>query len=237
MAERNFTDVQLERHLAGELAIDNATDADRTRLGELRAEHEAFLRSVDVDNEVRRIQQRAERAIPEKRVWWRWMVPAGALAAAAAVVLVFMRRGGERPQTDDDMQVKGDDITLLLHVATVDGSRRVQSGDTVQAGDRIRFEINAPKPGFVAVIGIDGSGAASVYYPEGGAEPAAFDPSARILPGAIELDTTPGDEKFYAVYGHSSFDIYQVMNALRGGIAVPPGVTKAEVVLHKKLPP
>lgn len=236
MAERNFTDLQLERHLAGELEIPNATDADRARLGELRAEHEAFLRGIDVDNEVRRIQQRAARAVPEKRLWWRWLVPAGALAAAAAVVLVFVRRGSE-PSPDDDMQVKGEDITLLVHVATTDGSRRVATGDTVQSGDRIRFEINAQKPGFVAVIGVDGAGVASVYYPEGGAEPATFDPKTRVLPGAIELDATPGDEKFYAIYGRSPFDVYQVMNALTGGAAIPPGLTKAEVVLHKKLPP
>src|SRR5258707_9923179 len=118
MVERRFTDLELERQLAGDLPADRAfdqqaTDADRARLAELRAEHEAFLRSVDVDMEVKRIQQRVVRATPEKRHWWRWLVPASALAAAAAVVLALLRRGDAPNPTDsDDIQVKGDDIAL-----------------------------------------------------------------------------------------------------------------------------
>jgi len=240
MADRQLTDLELERHLAGDLPevrtkLLEASEPDRKRLAELRAEHEAFLRSVDVDNEVLRIQQRVQR--PEtKRSWWlRWLVPMGALAAAAAAVLVFVRRGSEGPKPgEDDMQVKGDDITLLVHVATSDGSRRVSNGDTVHVGDRVRFEINAGKPGYVAVLGIDGTGMVSIYYPEAAADPAAFDPHVRLVPGAIELDATPGDERFYAFYSRSSFDVYQVMNALRGGAPTPPGVSRAEVVLHKQ---
>src|SRR6185369_14485327 len=112
MAERRFTDVELERQLAGDLPAtrefdQQASDADRARLGELRAESEAFLRSVDVDMEVKRIQQRVERAKPEKSpAWWRWLVPAGALAAAAAVLLVFFRKGDDPKGHDDDIQLK-----------------------------------------------------------------------------------------------------------------------------------
>ena len=238
MADRQLTDVELERHLAGELSdarvkLLDASAADRARLAELRADHEAFLRTVDVANEVRRIQQRV--VAPQKRAWMRWLVPAGALAAAAAAVLVFVRRGTDSHKPDDDdMQVKGDDISLVVHVATSDGSRRVSTGDTVAAGDRIRFEIDAGKPGYVAVLGIDGTGTVSVYYPEAAAEPARFDPKTRLVPGAIELDTTPGDERFYAFYSLSSFDVYQVMNTLRGSAPPPPGVSRAEVVLHKR---
>src|SRR5687767_4477125 len=109
MADRKLTDLELERHLAGDLPearFATATDADRARLGELRAESEAFLRSVDVDMEVKRIHQRVERMTPEKRSWLRWFVPASALAAAAAVILVVIRRGGdEGGRPDDEIQV------------------------------------------------------------------------------------------------------------------------------------
>lgn len=239
MADRKLTDLELERHLAGDLdaaRFAEATDADRARVGELRGEHEAFLRSVDVDMEVKRIQQRVARATPEKARWWRWLVPAGALAAAAAALLVFMKRpgGNDAPIGEDDIQVKGDDITLIVHLSTDGESRRLASGDTVAPGDRIRFEVNASRPGFVAIIGIDGSGVPTIYHPDQGTAPTAFDPEARLVPGAIQLDATPGDEHFYAVYAPRPFVFDAVIPALAGNSQLPSGLSKAEVVLHKK---
>jgi hypothetical protein len=238
MADRKLTDIELERHLAGDLPaarFSDATQADHARLGELRAESEAFLRSVDVDMEVKRIHQRVERMTPEKRSSLRWFIPVSALAAAAAVVLVVIRRGndGAGNSTGDDIQVKGDDISLVVHRATGDGSTRLVTGDAVHPGDRIRFEVDAGKPGFVAIIGIDGTGQPTIYHPDHGTAPVAFDPTTHVIPGAIELDATPGDEKFFAVYGERPFTFDVVVPALATGTALPPGLTKAEVVLHK----
>lgn len=241
MADRRFTDLELERQLAGDLPADRAFDttataADRARLGELRAEHEAFLRTVDVDNEVRRIQQRVARAAPEpKKTWWKWLVPASALAAAAAVVLVVMRRGGEHtPRPDDDIQVKGDEISLVIHAATADGSRRLASGDDVMPGDKLRFEVNAAKPGYIAVVGVDGTGELTVYHPGNGTGPVAFDPKARLLPGAIALDATPGDERFYALYSEQPFAFDTVLPLVEENAPLPPSISRAEVLLHKR---
>ena len=237
-ADRKLTDLELERHLAGDLPEPRfalATDGDRARLGELRAEGEAFLRTVDVDMEVKRIHQRVERMTPAKRSWLRWFVPSGALAAAAAVILVVIKRGGDdsgRPP--DDLSVKGDDIALVVHRASGDTSKRLASGDAVRAGDRIRFELGGLKPGFVAVIGIDGSGQPTVYHPDGGAKPTAFDPANRLVPGAIELDATPGAERFFAVYSERPFAFEVVLPALATDAALPAGISKSEIVLQKQ---
>lgn len=231
MAERNLTDLELERELAGDLPatrLAEATDADRARLGELRAESEAFLRSVDVDMEVKRIQQRVERAKPEKSpAWWRWLVPAGALAAAAAVLLVFMRKGDHPRAPDDDIQIKGDGVALIIHLATTNKSQVLDTGDRVKPGDRLRFEIDAPKPGFVAIFGVDGTGKVSVYYPDG-PDAAHYDPEDRLVPGAIQLDATPGDEHFTLVYSEKPFS-----TAILSG-ALPSGLSHDEVVLKKQ---
>lgn len=237
-SERKLTDLELERHLAGDLPaarFADATDADRARLGELRAEGEAFLRSVDVDMEVKRIHQRVERMTPPKRSWLRWFVPASALAAAAAIILVVFRRGDTPSRPDgDDLAVKGDEISLIVHRKTADGSTRLTSGDSVRAGDEIRFEIGGTKPGYVAVVGIDGSGTPFVYHPHGGAAPIQFDPSSRLVPKAIQLDATPGDERFFALYSERPFAFDVVLPALATNGALPPGVSKAEVTLQKQ---
>lgn len=236
MADRKLTDLELERHLAGDLPqarFAEATDVDRARLGELRAQSEAFLRTVDVDMEVKRIHQRALRMTPARRSWLQWLVPAGALAAVVAVILVVFRRGDDPSRPPDDLSVKGDEISLVVHLASGDTSTRLTSGDAVKAGDRIRFELGATKAGYVAIIGIDGSGTPSVYHPDRGTAPAAFDPANRLVPGAIELDATPGAERFFALYSERPFAFEVVLPALATSGTLPPGVSKAEVVLHK----
>ena len=236
MSERKFTDLELERSLAGDLsparqrALEaEATAADKARLDELRAEHAAFLGSVDVDNEVRRIEQRVERETPARPAWLRWLAPIGALAAAAAALLIIMKvRGGKPdnvPVIDDDLTTKGSDITLVIHMAGA--PQPLASGDSVSPGARLRFEVPGTRKGFVAIVGVDGTGATSVYYPFGGtnAAPLGLD---RLLPGAIQLDATPGDEHFYALFSEHAFAIPAVISPL------PPGVVSSEVVLHKK---
>jgi hypothetical protein len=130
--------------------------------------------------------------------------------------------------------VKGDAISLVVHRQAADGSTHLTSGDIVTAGDRLRFEINAGKPGFVAIVGIDGSGTPTVYHPAEGSNAAAFDPKDRVLPGAIELDATPGDERFFAIYSETSFALDVVVPALAKHAPLPAGLSSSEVVLHKK---
>jgi hypothetical protein len=247
MADRTYTDLELERFIAGDLPAARAaeleakaTAADRTRLDELRAEHQAFLAEVDVAAEVRAIGKQLGKLEPERKgraTWWRWIWTGGALAAAAAVLLVVVLRKGTPTRGDDDTGIKGGDITLVVHVASNGESRRLASGDAVAPGARIRFEVATPKKGFVAVVGLDGAGVTTVYFPYGGAQAAAVEPDAGgLLPGAIALDATPGAERFLALYSEQPFALDAVVPSLRGGKPLPPGFASAEVVLQKQLP-
>jgi len=149
-------------------------------------------------------------------------------AAAIAVIIVRPNRG------DEDIAVKGEPITLTIHRAGGPGSQPLATGDVVLPGDRIRFEVHAARRGYVAIVGVDGSGATTVYVPFASSDPVDFDPATgAVLPGAIKLDATPGDEHFYAVYASERFSIDSVAAALREHRALPAGVVAAEVVLHK----
>ena len=217
MAERALTDLQIERALAEARDLPaKATEADRARAAELRAANDAYLASVDVDVEVRRIQARVRieqsQGTPSPgrgKRWFMWIAPFGALAAAAAVVLVLIRR----PANDDDVITKGG-IALVLHRP----SGTLHDGDTVTPGERIRFEVSGTQAGYVAITGVDGSGKHSIYVP---VRSIGRD---RLLPGAIELDATPGDEHFIATFATHPFDLS----------AVPADAQTAEIVLHKK---
>ncbi len=236
MADRAFTDLELERLLADDLPAARvaeieakSTDADRARLAELRAEQAAFLGSVDVAAEVRGIGKKLGTLEPKpRRVWWRWVLTGGALAATVAAVLLLIRR--EKPADDPDLMIKGDAISLVIHTP----SRQLATGDKVLAGERIRFEVVAPKRGYVVIVGVDGSGKSTVYHPYGGTEAAPFDPASSILPGAIQLDATPGDEQFYAYYSAEPFAVQSVLPA-RPDTRIPYNVTVAHVVLQKQL--
>ncbi|MEO6777618.1 MAG: hypothetical protein ABI467_32120 [Kofleriaceae bacterium] len=240
MADRRFTDLELERSLAGDLSparaaalAAEATAADQARLAELEREHAEYLRGIDVEAEVRRIEQRAERHRPEaRRPWWlRWLLPIGTLAAAAAALVVFLQSKKPAPPANDgdDFQTKGDDISLVIHGE----ARQLANGDTVTPGTKIMFEAQGGKPGFIAIVGIDGSRATTVYYPFGAREATAIGKD-RLLPGAIQLDATPGDETFFAVFSARPFPIDTVLPAVTGTGALPPGIAMSRVILHKK---
>ena len=240
MADRALTDLELERWLAGALPDERtrrASDADRARLEELRAEHAALLAGTDLAEEVAAIERRVAREAPRRRfAAWRWAA-GGALAAAAAALIVVPRL--RDVPAEDDLLPKGSAIGLIVHVADRAGSHRVASGDTVQAGDRVRFELSVARPGYVAVIGIDGAGTVAVYYPVGGQAPAPIDPrGGGVLPGAVELDDTPGDEQFLAIYAEQPFALdparLAAMQAAVQAARPVSGTRTASVRLHKK---
>lgn len=237
MADRALTELELERWLAGALPDERmrrASDADRVRLDELRAEHAALLAGSDVAAAVRAIERRVVRAARRRRrfVGW-WWAAGGALAAAVALAIVVPSLRGV--PDEDDLHSKGGAIGLLVHVADHTGSHRVASGDTVQPGDRLRFELSVVRPGYAAVIGIDGGGALAVYYPVGGQAPAPIDPrGGGVLPGAIELDDAPGDEQFVAIYAEQPFALDPALLAAVRAARPVTGVSTATVQLHKK---
>jgi len=240
MAERRFTDVELERSLAGDLSparaaalAAEATPADKARLAELEREQAEYLRGIDVEAEVRRIEQRAERYKPEaRRPWWlRYLLPIGTLAAAAAALVLFLQSKKPAPRTDDgdDFQTKGDDVSLVIHSE----AHQLANGDTVTPGTKIRFEAQGGKPGFIAIVGVDGSHATTVYYPYGATEAKPIG-KERLLPGAIQLDATPGDETFFALFSTKPFSIDAALPAVKGAGTLPAGIAMSRVVLHKK---
>lgn len=138
------------------------------------------------------------RAAARPRPWWSriqlWL-PALAVAAVAAF---FVLRPGPGPGPDGPIRTKGG---LALHVmrATAAGSEEVVSGARFAAGDRLRFAVDLPDPGYVAVIGVEAGGASYPAWPLGAADQKRPAGEGQLLDGALGLDAAPGRETLHLV--------------------------------------
>jgi hypothetical protein len=98
------------------------------------------------------------------RAWWKWAVPAMALAAAAMVVLVVVRRGGESVR-EDVVVVKGVGEVILGVVRERGGVVR----DDVRSfapGDRWKVVVTCPPSASASVdVAVTEAGAGSSDHP------------------------------------------------------------------------
>ena len=110
---------------------------------------------------------------------------------------------------------------------------------SLRAGDALRFSISAHEPVYAAVLGRDAAGHVSVYYPEG-AELARIEAgNDQLLPLAVELDATPGDEQLHGVFCRGPAPVAQVAAAIErapDAPALPPGCSHERATLHKEAP-
>lgn len=75
----------------------------------------------------------------------------------------------------------------------------VHDGEVLAPGDRIQFVVLPGGPRYLLVASVDGSGAATIYYPYGGARSAPTDGQWVEPADSIVLDHAPGPERIYAL--------------------------------------
>jgi len=181
-----FSDLVLERYLAGELEPAEARrieDAAVARpeldahLRERRAEREAFklrMRPLPLPKE------------PERSLFARWaFVAVAAAALVLAVVLATLPKGG-------GVAMRGD-AQVSAHVAVQRGADvfEYREGVILQPNDRIRLTVRVAAPGFLTVVGRDARGVSQVLYENLKVE------AETVLPDSLELDDTPGSEELF----------------------------------------
>lgn len=163
------------------------------RLSELRAERDRFA------VETRPLVLPAARPRP---LTGRALFAGGAVALGAAVAILLIVRGGRDqmidPQAIDATQVKGG-LRLGLYIKRGDSVIEGRSGDVVHPGDAIRFAYTSTSAGYLMILGRDGAGRVSVYYPEGDRAAPIRPAEDQVLPGSIVLDDVPGSEEIVAL--------------------------------------
>lgn len=230
MSARTIKDALLERYLAGALAPEPAAEierllaqspADQARLTELRADNQAFLLLHPPAPLLARFEERRGRG---RRAWGlRLLVPAAALAALFALL--------PRPRPGQ--------IELALY--TADG-QAVRAEQVVTTDSAMRFVLRGSKIGYVAVLGLDPSGAVKVHFPSGGSAPAPYDPKHEpTLPGLLQLAPGEGREQVIGLFSPRPFELAPVLEALKNGRpleeVLPDGALSARVGLDKRTDP
>ncbi|WP_257461704.1 DUF4384 domain-containing protein [Archangium lipolyticum] len=239
---RRVQDAVLEMYLASALEPEArarveeelaSSEADRERLAELRADSAAFLLRQPPAAFAARVEPE-----PRKERRRRWGVLLGAALATSAVAVfggVLLRPVVETPEPE--YTAKG---SLVLGVYRNQAGRGVPvgPGETLGEGESIQFEVKAGASGYVAVLSRDGAGRVTVYYPYGGDAAVAYTPGQTLLPGAIELDGTPGTEALYALFSPEPFALGAAVKALESGAplepALPGSVRVARALLTKR---
>ncbi len=145
----------------------------------------------------------------------RRRVPAGAaigigLALAASLLLVL-----RSPPTGE--RSKGAGFALTMYVQHGDEVRRAAPGERVSPGDAVRFAVSTPAPAYVAVLSLDPTGRASVYFPQGPRAAPVPAGTEVLLPLGTRLDPTTGEERLLGIFCASAVELEPIRQALEQG--------------------
>lgn len=196
----------------------------RARLDERQA---AFAAMPGRDALLSAIHVAAAQAAPPRPARARWLAPLAAFGALATAGLVL----SVSPQ--DSVRTKGS-AGLSVYVERDGQAHRAASGETFHPGERLRFEIDLPSDRHVLIVGREASGRVYNAFPTGTVvRSQRFSVGAdQVLPGAVELDASLGQETFYLVGCEHPFDSSQVTVGA-DDLQSPKSCLTARFIMHK----
>ncbi len=184
-------------------------------------------------------------ARPRRRPWLATGVGSGLALAASIAMILLLRRHDRLPpgpeptqaSTADTVASKGLDFELVAVVDRAGHQTRARSGDSVVPGDRVQLAYSVVEPGYLFVIGIDGTSRATIYFPEptGSSE---VQPGREVeLPFSLVVDAVPGAEHFYGVLCRNARPSAEVARAVEtmGPVATLPGCEVTSLRFEKRL--
>lgn len=159
--------------------------------------------------------------------------PLAMIAALAAVVVgIFV----VRPRPDDVGAVtraKGKP-TIGFYVEHAGAVRAGTAGEIVLPGDAIEFTASTERPGWLAIVSIDGAKKASVYYPDAAAAAQVSPGRDQVLPLSVILDEVVGTERIYGVFCDQPFAVDQAKSIAADGAPLPAGCLVDSLTIEKR---
>lgn len=132
------------------------------------------------------------------RARWGARIAGAGLALATAAGLMMALR--VFPVRESGTALKGTGHGLSMYVQHGSDVRRAGPGEIVAPGDAIRFTVTTRERSFLAVLSLDATGAASVYFPLAD-RAAPIEPGVDTpLPVGTRLDRSVGEERIWAYF-------------------------------------
>jgi hypothetical protein len=234
-----LSDLRIDMWLAGDLeareqeqagAHADGCPACAARVARIRAAHAALVPDLDA---FRRAV--AARRVAKRRYAWHLLWPALGAAAAVAAFVFMLRADSDQVR---DARRKGS-AHVGLYVKHGETVRRGGPDEQVSPGDLVRFTVSLPTPTHLAIVGVDKTGAATIYFPPEGATdevPAGEDIQ---LPRATLLDEALGPEILHVYFCPRALgrpELEQLRAALQkypGALLGPNGCTADRLTLYK----
>ncbi len=148
--------------------------------------------------------------------WWTIASQASAAVAVAAVALLSLR--GPTPEGGDpSWRARGGGLGMEVYLKDGTGVHRLSFGERVSPGDRVGFRVRPGAEGFLMIVGDDELHSPYPVWPASGRHAEPVGPAPRDLDAAIELDDTPGRERFVGIQCPAPFAFESARAALERG--------------------
>ena len=211
-----FSDLLLERYLAGELEA-----AEARRIEEAAAQRpdlDEYLRGRRADREafkLRRPPLKLPTSESRPPLMWRWAFAGLALVAATVLALVLL------PRDDRGIAMRGDERPTVS-VAVQRGVEvfEYRDGVVLQPKDRIRLTVKVPQPGYLTVVDRDARGEPAVLYDSVNVS------GETTLPDSLELDDIPGHEELLLFFTAGPLPGAKAIDRARQGATTDATVVK-----------
>ena len=232
--DRTVPDWLLERLAAGELPASEAAKlrarleemGEPARLQALEASNREILAAHPPPSVAAEVQRRV-RVRVERKPAWRTAVFSGlALGAAGLAVLFALVRG---PRPSGTVEVPGSTLSepevtrergLQAHLAVYrkKGQQvdRLKDGASARGGDLLQIAYVAAGRHYGVIASVDAREVVTLHLPEAAGTAVRLQSGKEMaLPGAFELDASPGFERFVFVTSDDPFDTAAVVVSLR----------------------
>lgn len=210
-SKRCVSDYEIDRLLLGDLAGAEAA--------EVQSRIDACAHCQQRATNFRDAQQRfSERPAP---IWLgrsgrrNTLGVVATIAAVAAAALLFVQPVGEEPGV---IRLKGSHHFGYLVVASDGTVRGDQDFGLAAPGDELQWRFRTSTDAYVAVLSRDPSGNVSTYYPEGPRTVLFRGGPERVLPLAVKLDASLGQEVLFGLICEESISLEPILAALKNGI-------------------
>jgi hypothetical protein len=162
--------------------------------------------------------------------WWRGLGRGWALAGGLAALVLVLGVWGLMPR-DPDLAVafKGP-IGLEVYGHRDQATFRVSDGDRLRPGDRLRFRVTTPGPGYLLILSVEEGGRVTRFYPFASDAAQSFDGRGALLEGSIALDSFLGRERVFVLFSPAPFSLREVSAAAASLAATPGGVGRARAL-------